>query len=92
MSAMYPGVVQSCPHGCTDEDLRQMFPGPELQKFWEWMFWEWMSGQTMTICDGRAWDYAHAVYKPSACAGHPHGLVVYPWDVNQFLRNLPVID
>lgn len=48
-------------------------------------FDHWMRGQTVAICDGRRYDPDQRDYVPTACSAHPHGVVVYPWDVRQFL-------
>lgn len=46
-------------------------------------FNRWMRGQTAAICDGRRYDYEAKGYVPTDCG--PHGLVIYPQDVRQFL-------
>lgn len=53
-------------------------------------FNHWMSGQTMAICDGRAWLDGPDVYVDSGCG--PHGYVVYSWDVKSFLDGKRVVD
>jgi len=49
-------------------------------------FHEWMNGQAQTICDGREYDHEAWEYKPTACADSPHGMVVYPWDLERYVR------
>jgi hypothetical protein len=44
----------------------------------------WMSGQTITICEGRAYNHDTREYREK-CGGVSHGLVVYPWDLERFL-------
>jgi hypothetical protein len=36
--------------------------------------------------------YDGGYYEPSECAGTPHGIVVYPSDVERYLCGYPVID
>jgi len=72
--------VQSCPFGLTRADLEATLGG-DLDRFDQWFV-----GQTGSICDGREFDHSVRLYHPSVCAEHPHGFVVYPWDVRQFLR------
>jgi hypothetical protein len=79
-------IRQSCPQGLTSEDLDELLGGRRRE------FMSWMRGQTMSICDGREYNHGEKRYEPTECAGHPHGVVVYPWDVERFLRGLPVID
>lgn len=52
----------------------------------------WMRGQTAAICEGRRYSHADKRYEPDACAGHPHGVVYYRWDVERWARMDPVID
>jgi hypothetical protein len=81
-------IKQSCPQGLTGDDLAELFgDGERLREFNHWM-----RGQTMSVCDGREYNYAEKRYQPTKCAGHPHGVVAYPWDVERFLLGLPVID
>jgi hypothetical protein len=53
-------------------------------------FMSWMSGQTMALCDGRAYDYELDLYRNTGCG--PHGGVVYYWDLKRFLDGKPVVD
>ena len=55
-------------------------------------FNSWMFGCTMALCDGRVYNPETKLYEPSACFQHPHGAVVYTWDMARFLAGLPVID
>lgn len=50
----------------------------------------WMRGQTVSLCDGKYWDYEEMEYKPSGCG--PHGAVVYSCDVQDFLEGRDVQD
>lgn len=47
-------------------------------------FAHWMRGQTMAICEGRRYDHDTHEYTPTGCG--PHGPVVYPWDLDNYLR------
>jgi hypothetical protein len=50
-----------------------------------------MSGQTRAICEGRKFNHDTREYETS-CRGVHHGVVTYPWDVQRYIRNLPIID
>lgn len=80
---------QSCPLGLTTSDLVELFDNDEVKLA---RFNYWMVGQTMSICEGRAYNYEKKCYEPDECAATPHGIVVYRWDVERFLAGLPVID
>lgn len=75
----------TCPYGYTAADLQTIL-GDRLDAFDHWM-----RGQTMMLCDGRAWNSTTARYEPTSCRT-PHGPVVYPWDLEQFLAKLPPLD
>lgn len=53
-------------------------------------FGKWMRGQTGAICDGQQYNYDLKVYESTGCG--PHGMVVYKWDVERFLRGLSALD
>lgn len=76
---------RACVQGVTDQELREQLGNryPE--------FMEWMCGQTMSICEARVYNHDLRQYEPSACT-EPHGMVVYQWDLDRFLRGLPIID
>lgn len=89
----------SCPYGYTYDDLEKIL-GHRLKAFWKWM-----TGQTMMLCDGRTYSHETHQYSTTACSnmlpGMPvtveeacggHGGIVYPWDLERFMRGLPVID
>ena len=76
----------SCPFGYTDSDLKTL-----LGVFYP-KFMKWMAGQTVTVCDGQIYDHETKVYTPTGCKDHPHGSVTYPWDLERWLQNLPVVD
>lgn len=59
--------------------------GSRLQEFLLWS-----AGQTIGMCDGRKYNYETKKYEATGCG--PHGLVVYPGDLDRFLKGLPVID
>lgn len=67
-----------CHLGYTELQLHEML-GDRYEEFGRWMH-----GQTMAICDGRIYDHAAQQYLPYNCG--PHGSIVYPQDVEQFLR------
>lgn len=50
----------------------------------------WMAGQTVALCDGRSYDHDKREYVPTGCG--PHGMVVYRWDAERFLRGGPILD
>jgi len=52
----------------------------------------WMRGRTVAECDGRLYDHDAGQYRPSACAGGPHGIVYNPRDVERFVRGLAPLD
>lgn len=76
----------SCPLGYTDADLLKLL-GDRLDKFSHWM-----RSQTVAVCEGRRYNHDAREYEPDECAGHPHGVVTYPSDVERFLLGLPIID
>ena len=76
----------SCPVGYTAEDLKKIL-GDDMEKFQNWMV-----GQTISLCEGRKFNYDTHEYVPTECSAHPHGAVVYPWDLRQFLAHKPPLD
>lgn len=48
-------------------------------------FGRWMRGQTVMLCEGRRYDYETREWVPDACAGIPHGTVVYGTDIRRYL-------
>lgn len=66
-------------------------------------FWHWMRGQTMTVCNAepqRKWvhNFDAAGRSELVEVGRPlcdvaHGApIVYRWDLERFLANLPITD
>lgn len=66
-------------------------------------FWHWMRGQTMAVCNAepqRKWveDETHDGGMKLITVGPPlcsvaHGApIVYRWDLERFLANLPITD
>jgi hypothetical protein len=51
-------------------------------------FNHWFNGQTGSICEGKQYNPAIRKDEPDACAGHPHGLVVYASDFRRFLAGM----
>jgi hypothetical protein len=72
----------SCPYGYTKTDLESIFGNETAYK----AFMTWMVGQTMAICEGREYSYELKAYEPTECSAAPHGMVVYTWDLAQYLR------
>lgn len=79
----YKGV---CPYGLTHDEL-EIILGSRMPEFMHWM-----RGQTVMLCDGREYDHDEKAYKDTACAPWGHGVVTYRWDLDRFLRGLPIID
>lgn len=65
-----------CPYGYTRAQVEQIM-GDRVQDFWRWM-----KGQTVSLCDGREYDYERQAYVDT---GHCHGTIVYASDVRNFL-------
>lgn len=74
----------NCTHGYSFDLLDETLGA---ERFAELM--DWMRGQTMMLCDGRRYDHDTREYYET---GHVHGPVVYPWDVQRFLRGGPIVD
>lgn len=72
----------SCPYGYCEADLRRIFVTDEAYA----AFTRWMVGQTVAICKGREYSYELKAYQPTTCSGAPHGMIVYTWDLAQYLR------
>lgn len=85
MSELKKKAIQdlpSCELGFTLDDLKKII-GEDLTEFHKWM-----AGQTVSFCDGRAYDYELEAYINTGCG--PHGSVYYYHDVKRFLQNRPV--
>lgn len=78
----------SCPHGYTHDDLMKIFPTYDERQ----AFNKWMRGQTVGSCEGREYSYEENKYLPDQCWTIPHGTVVYPWDVMQYLKGGKPLD
>ena len=76
----------ACPLGYTREQVEQV-----VAERWD-EFVQWSRGMTCAICEGRRYDYDKRGYEPTECADSPHGVVVYPWDVAQFMRGGQPLD
>lgn len=76
--------VPECELGYTEEQVKSITGS----RYTEFNYW--MNGQTMAICDGRAYDHTLQVYKSTGCG--PHGGIVYSGDVERFMLGLPIID
>jgi hypothetical protein len=100
-------VASSCPLGYTSDDIHALLGEDGVYGDREAVFWRWRGGQTMSICNGSTYDHDLKGYFSTACSnmlpGMPlkkeeietlggHGPVVYRWDLERFLLNLPVID
>jgi hypothetical protein len=77
-------IEPACQMGFTRNQVTELM-GDQLPEFNQWM-----RGQTISICDGRLYNYATEQYD-SSC-GVPHGPVFYPHDVQRFLEGQPVVD
>lgn len=74
----------ACQHGYTREQVEQIV----AERFDE--FATWSRGMTAAICDGRRYDHEAKEYQPTGCG--PHGVVVYPWDIAQFIKGRDPLD
>lgn len=73
-----------CRYGYPANQLNDIL-GPSHESFDRWM-----NGQTMSICDGREYDHEKQEYHATGCG--PHGVIVYPWDLNRYMQGRSVID
>lgn len=74
-----------CNWGYTTSQLEEIL-GDRFEEFGKFMV-----GQTMTLCEGRKYNHETKEYEES-CGGVAHGGVVYPWDLDNFLRGGPILD
>lgn len=51
----------------------------------------WMRGQTMMLCQGRAYSHERQEYY-EVCNGVSHGPVIYSHDLYRFIEAKPIID
>jgi hypothetical protein len=92
-------IAPSCPDGYTEKDL-EIIMGARLPEFRKWM-----TGQTCSLCEGKEYNHATQQYQSTVCSGmfpgmavsrdevlEGHGMITYTWDVDRFLKGLPVID
>lgn len=92
-----PGECKTAYNGYPWSQLERIFLPTTVSRLEAWMY-----GQTMMICDGsaeREWvdDESDPYVRRFVEVGPPkcdraHGLVVYEWDLDRFLRGLPVVD
>lgn len=73
-----------CQDGYTRRQIEALM-GPRLAEFDDWMY-----GQTMTICDGRAYNHGLREYESTGCG--PHGAIAYSHDVARFFAGGRVVD
>jgi hypothetical protein len=89
-------IEPECTYGYTSAQISEILGDRQGE------FGHWMRGQTMAICDAapeRKWiDDEDAVgglrlvdVGPPPCK-RPHGVVVYPWDVERFIAGRPIVD
>lgn len=89
-------IEPGCQYGYTRPQLHTIL-GDSLQEFDDWMW-----GQTMAVCEAapeREWvddpgspgGMRLVEVGPPLCS-HPHGPVVYPWDLQRFLEGRPIVD
>jgi len=74
-----------CKYGYTEKQISEIIGLERLVEFNDFM-----RGQTVCLCEGRAYSHELKKYIPTNCG--PHGTVVYPWDVAQFLAGRPPLD
>lgn len=74
---------RSCPQGLTDDDVTEI-----LRRH----FFRWMAGQTCGSCDGREYNHEERRYEETSCHKNPHGIVIYPWDLERYLSRRSVVD
>ena len=74
-----------CEYGYSRHQVEEIM-GDRLQEFDHWM-----RGQTMTLCEGKAYDHDKREYH-EACGGVAHGPVVYDHDLRGFLARRPILD
>lgn len=79
-------VPPDCRYGYSQGALQALL-GDRLDKFYRWA-----AGSTGMLCDGREYDHESRAYRPSACAGNPHGSVTYTIDVERFMSGGKQID
>ena len=53
-------------------------------------FSRFMRGQTVSLCDGREYDYAAGGWRDTGCG--PHGTAVYTSDLRHFLAGRRPLD
>jgi hypothetical protein len=68
-----------CELGYPHYQVETLLTGPRLTAFKNFM-----RGQTMSICDGRSYNYASSEYEDTGCG--PHGGVVYESDLKSFVN------
>lgn len=66
-----------CKWGYTNQQIEQIM-GDRVNDFHRWM-----AGQTVCLCEGVEYNHAEKRSIPSGCG--PHGVIIYPSDVMQFL-------
>lgn len=72
----------TCTWGYPEDQLRELL-GESYERFAQWVH-----GQTGGVCDGVRWN--GYTYVPTGCG--PHGVVVYPHDLRNFLEGGRVVD
>jgi hypothetical protein len=78
----------ACPYGYTRKQIVEILATSTRVEEFD----KWMRGQTMSMCQGKSYNYEMRVYEPSACAGNAHGTVVYRHDLERFLQGLEPLD
>lgn len=77
----------NCRYGYDLDQINEMFPGERGEDFKKWIY-----GQTISLCEGRSYNHDTKEYEPNKCSDNPHGPVIYKWDVERYVRGLPIID
>lgn len=79
--------------GLPEPDCQLGYTQPQLALIFDFglgAFQRWMRGQTIALCEGRLYDHDAKEYRMSGCG--PHGAVVYPHDVRQYLAGGEPLD
>lgn len=76
-----------CPYGYPHSQLERELTEAEYASLRRQL-----DGQTQSICDGRLYSHERECYYDSPCVEHPHGLVAYKGDVQEWVEGKPVSD
>lgn len=76
-----------CPLGYPVTQLQEVLDEQQFQRLMLWM-----SGQSGLLCQGTRYNHDLRRHEPTECAQHPHGMVVFAWDVRRWVSAGPIID